>query len=202
MMMSDPTVSAENLKDWIARGARGDEDACARLYREFSPAVLRLSFGLLNDLRDAEEVMQDAFVYALRNLKRFDPEKSAFRTWLFTIAISRCRNKRRRKWLATLPLSLLNAEPAPGSPREVEALLARRGVRRQIWEVLQELSPRLREALVLRYLGDLKYGEIGQALGCNAKTAESRVRLGLIALRGTLKRLGVEAEAELAELSV
>ena len=202
MMMSDQHIPPESLKDWIARGARGDEDACAQLYREFSPAVLRLSFGLLNDLRDAEEVMQDAFVYALRNLECFDPQKSAFRTWLFTIAIIRCRNKRRRKWLATLPLSLLNAESPSGSPREVEALLARRGVRRQIWEALQELSPRLREAVVLRYLGNLKHGEIGQALGCNPKTAESRVRLGLVALRGTLKRRGVEAEAELAELSV
>jgi RNA polymerase sigma-70 factor, ECF subfamily len=201
-MMSDLTVSPENLKAWIVRGARGDEDACARLYREFGPAVLRLSFGLLNDLRDAEEVMQDAFVYALRNLRRFDPEKSAFRTWLFTIAISRCRNKRRRKWLTLLPLSLLNAEAPSGSSREVEALLARRGVRRQIWEALQELSPRLREAVALRYLGELKYGEIGQAVGCNAKTAESRVRLGLVALRGALKRRGVEAEVELAELSV
>ena len=94
----------ETLKDWLARGVLGDETACAALYAHFSPAIQHLALGLLNDLADAEEVTQDTFVYAFRNLGRYDAAKSAFSTWLFTIAISRSRNKRRRKWLALFPL--------------------------------------------------------------------------------------------------
>src|SRR5712692_1419861 len=113
--MTDKVPSAEQLSDWIARGAQGDETACAALYQHFSPPVMRLCLGLLGSLEDAEEVTQDTFVYALRNLARFDPARSAFPTWLYTIAISRCRNKRRRKFLALLPLERLSLE-APKRP--------------------------------------------------------------------------------------
>ena len=188
----------DQLKEWLARGQQGDEAACAALYHHFSPNVLRLSLALLGDLADAEEVHQDSFVYALSRLGSFDPARSAFSTWLYTIAVSRCRNKRRRKWLVTLPLDMLPAGP-PSQERQVEALLERRGIRRQVWEALQDLQPRLREAVVLRFLSELRYKEIGRVLGCNPKTAESRVRLGLAALRQALAARGVEAETALAE---
>jgi RNA polymerase sigma-70 factor (ECF subfamily) len=192
-------ISAQQLSEWIARGAQGEEATCAALYAHFSPAVLRVTLGLLNDLADAEEVTQDTFVYALRHLARFDPTKSAFTTWLFTIAISRCRNKRRRAWLrGLLPLEAVDVEARAETQRLVETLLERRGVRRQVWEALQELPPHLREAVALRYFGGLRYREIGQVLECNPKTAESRVRLGLKALRPALRLRGIEA-AEVLE---
>ncbi len=197
--MSKPAKPEVPLNEQIAQAAQGDELACAALFYAFSPAVLRLSLGLLNDMADAEEVTQDTFIYALRNLGRFDARRSAFRTWLFTIAISRCRNKRRRKWLPQLPLDWL-ANEAPAAPeRVVEAALERRGVRQQVWAALQKLSPRLREAVVLRYLGGLHYKEIGQAVGCHPKTAESRVRLGLEAMRANLRQHAGEIESALAE---
>ncbi len=192
----------EQLNEQMARAVGGDELACAALYYAFSPAVLRLALGLLNDLADAEEVTQDTFIYALRNLRRFDAHRSAFTTWLFTIAISRCRNKRRRKWLPLLPLEWLTNEAAPGPGRAVEATLEKRGVRRQVWATLQKLSPPLREAVVLRYLGGLHYKEIGQAVGCHPKTAESRVRLGLESMRADLRQYESEIESVLAELTL
>jgi RNA polymerase sigma-70 factor (ECF subfamily) len=197
--MNKPGMSGDQLNEQMAQAARGDEEACAALYYTYSPAVLRLALGLLNDLADAEEVTQDTFVYALRNLKRFDARRSAFTTWLFTIAISRCRNKRRRKWLPLLPLEWLANEASSAPERAVEAALEKRGVRRQVWAALQRLSPPLREAVVLRYLGGLHYREIGQAVGCHPKTAESRVRLGLEAMRTTLRQYASEIESALAQ---
>jgi RNA polymerase sigma-70 factor, ECF subfamily len=191
---TDPRIAA-----WIKSGAHGDEAACAALYRHFSPAVQRLCVGLLGNLDDAEEVTQDSFVYALRNLRRFDPAKSAFSSWLYTIALSRCRNKRRRKWLAALPLVLGGAAPQAAGERQVEAVLARRGVRQQLWAALQTLPTHLREAVALRYVTEMRYRDIGLALGCNPKTAESRVRLGLAAMRRTLRAWGVEQAADLVE---
>ena len=192
-------MSEEQLNEQMAQAAEGDQLACAALYYAFSPAVLRLALGLLNDLADAEEVTQDTVIYALRNLRRFDARRSAFTTWLFTIAISRCRNKRRRKWLPLLPLDWLLDVAPPGPGRAVEATLEKRGVRRQVWAALQKLSPPLREAVVLRYLGGLHYKEIGQAVGCHPKTAESRVRLGLESMRADLRQLAREIEPVLAE---
>ena len=200
-----PATTEPAVADWIQRGVAGDEAACASLYQHFSPAVQRLCVDLLGSLDDAEEVTQDSFVYALRNLGRFDPQKSAFSSWLYTIAVSRCRNKRRRKWLVSLPLELLGTGARPGdeprtiAQRQVEVVLERRGVRRQLWAALQTLPAHLREAVALRYVAEMRYKEIGETVGCNPKTAESRVRLGLAAMRRTLEAWGVEQAADLVE---
>ena len=194
--MATSGISAGELEQLLERGRQGDEAACAALYAHFSPLLMRLCLGLLGDVQDAEEVTQDAFVYALRNLKRFDPARSAFSSWLYTIALSRCRNKRRRKLLVQLPLELLSAEAPKRQDRLVEAVLARRGVREQVWRAIQDLRPHLREAVALRYLGEMRYKEIGETLGCNPKTAESRVRLGLEELRQALRARAAEGELD------
>ena len=183
--------SKESLDEWLRAACAGDEQAAEAIFRHFSPAVMRLSISLLGDPRDADEVLQDTFVYALRNLRRYDPGQSAFQTWLFTIAISRCRNKRRRKWLPVIPLDRFLREEAPAAPhaRSVEDWLAARGARQELWAAVQQLSPNLREALVLRYVGSLSYPEIGRAVGCGSRAAESRVRTAVAALR---KRLAVD----------
>jgi len=197
--MGTSGITAEELSQIIERGCQGDESACAMLYAHFSPPLMRLCMGLLGDLQDAEEVTQDAFVYALRNLSRFDASRSAFSSWLYTIALSRCRNKRRRKLLVQLPLELLSAEAPKQPDRLVETVLARRGVRAQVWQALQALRQPLREAVALRYLGEMRYKEIGEVLNCNPKTAESRVRLVLDELRQSLRERGVEAELDLVD---
>lgn len=189
-----------DLNDWIARGAIGEQPACAALFDHYYPQVFRLSLGLLNDWHDAEEVAQDTFVYALKNLARYDATRSAFRTWLFTIALSRCRNKRRRKLFELLPLEALATESV-AVPREVESALERRGVRRQLWQAIQALTPHLREAVVLRYLGEMRFKDVAEALNCNPKTAESRARLGVEAIRRYTQANEIEWEAALHELA-
>ncbi len=182
------------LTEWLTAASAGDSAAQEALFRTFSPPVYRLCLGLLGDVGDAEEVLQDSFVYALRNLRRYDARRASFRTWLFTIAISRCRNKRRRKWLAQVPLSLAGTVAASASSRPVEAVLAARGVRQELWQALQLLPYAQRETLVLRFFGGMAYKEIGALLACKPKTAESRARLGLKALRGHLAQLELETE--------
>src|SRR5258706_10141274 len=165
--MPDLSLRPEQLSDWLARGAQGEEAACAALYQHFSPYVMRLCLGLLGSLEDAEEVTQDSFVYALSRLGRYDPARSAFSTWLYTIAVSRCRNKRRRKVLASLPLEFL-ADQRFGRPdRLLEAMLERRGGREQGWRAPQRLPPPPPEAGALPYPAAERHKKIGPAPPCN-----------------------------------
>ena len=76
----------------ITRCLAGDPQAHAALYRQHAAYIYRLTYGLLRHREDAEEVLQDAFEYAFRRLNQYDPQKSAFKTWLYRIAVSRCRN--------------------------------------------------------------------------------------------------------------
>ena len=187
-------TAADSTADLIGRCLAGEQSAYIELYDLYSGLIYRLAYSLLGDREDAEEVLQDSFEYAFRRLDHFDARKSAFRTWLYRIAVSRCRNKRRRKWLPSFSLDAAvdafdGREPKdPNAPLPDErALLSER--QRVVWAAVGELSPKLREVAILRYYAALPYAEIGAVLDIPAKTAESRMRLAHKALRERLSEL-------------
>ena len=95
----------------IVRATEGDEAAQRALYEAHHAAAFRLAYLLLGDAFDAEEVVQDTFVYLFRNLDRYDAGRGSFWAWLRVALVSRCRNKRRRR---RLPLVSRAARPGQG----------------------------------------------------------------------------------------
>lgn len=165
----------------------GEEAAYVTLYNMYAGMIYRLLYSMLQHKEDAEEVLQDSFEYAFRKLADYDPHKSAFKTWLYRIAISRCHNKRRRKWLPTFSLhqAVTDQVEDKESPSP-DDLINLDETQQAVWQALQQLTPKLRETAVLRYYEGLAYNEIGDILGIPTKTAESRMRLAHKALRELL----------------
>jgi RNA polymerase sigma-70 factor (ECF subfamily) len=164
----------------IRRCRAGEEQAYGALYQKYAGMIYRLNIGILQHSEDAEEVLQDTFEYAFRRLDQFDPAKSAFKTWLYQIAISRCRNKRRRKWLPSFSLSVwVETDRDVGDPNAVlpDEVAQLNAEKRRVWQALHQLSPKLRETAILRYDEGLSYKEIGLILDISPKTVESRMRL-------------------------
>jgi len=184
------TDSSMTDTEFIARAKRGDEAAQRLLYEAHHAAAFRLAYLLLQDACDAEEVVQDAFVYVLRSLHRYDPERGSFWTWLRVVLVSRCRNKRRRKQVETVSLETLAvAGQAPADPKPASdpaGLLEVRGTQQAVWRALEQVSPGARDALILRYYEGLPYAEIGTILGCSADAARARVAHGKTQLRRLL----------------
>ncbi len=176
----------DNVENIIARCLQGDQAGFAALYDQFAPGLYRLCYSLVLNREDAEDVTQESFVYAFKNLHRYNARLSAFKTWLYTIAICRCRNIYRRQKPV---LNLSHFLPAPKSDTP-EASLARVSAKEAVETALAALNPRLREAIVLRYGHGLTFREIAEVMDCPPKTAESRVRLGHDALRGMLGPAG------------
>jgi len=174
----------------VARAAGGDEAAQRVLYETSYLAAFRLAYLLLQDACDAEEVVQDTFVYLLRNLQRYDPARGSFRAWLRVALVSRCRNKRRCRRLQAISLEVLEAggrSPAgSGAAGDPAGLLEVWGRRRAVWQALQQISPAARDALILRYYEELPYAEIAAILGCSAEAARARVAYGKAQLRRLL----------------
>ncbi|MFN8378767.1 MAG: sigma-70 family RNA polymerase sigma factor [Anaerolineae bacterium] len=177
----------ERLQEAIALCRAGEQAGYAALYDLFASGLYRLCYGLLLHHEDAEDVAQESFVYAFRNLHRFDPARASFKTWLYTIAISRCRNHYRRSRRPVVDLGALLAGdlPAPSS-QTPEAAHARRSAHEALERALVQLKPALREAVVLRYAHGLTYREIAEIMDCPQKTAESRVRLAHETMRKAL----------------
>jgi RNA polymerase sigma-70 factor (ECF subfamily) len=169
---------------------RGDQAACTHLFELTANSVYRLSYSLLLHEQDAEDVVQEVFVYVFRSLHQYDPARGSFSTWLYTITVSSSRNARRRKMLPTIDLGQLlqiGLEPAAADEESPEAAAIRGDANRVLASALKQLSPRLREAVVLRYGKQLTYREMSAILNCPEKTAESRVRLAHAALRESMK---------------
>ncbi len=182
-----PLYADEQNQSLINRCLAGEEAAYVALYNMYAGMIYRLCYSLLQNKEDAEEVLQDSFEYAFRSLGRFDANKSAFKTWLYQIAVSRCRNKRRRKWLPSFSINQLTngdlMDRETPTPDEVSHLSEKQ---QQVWQALKQLSSKLRETAVLRYYDGLTYAEIGEILNIPTKTAESRMRLAHKALRELL----------------
>ncbi|MBN1977804.1 MAG: RNA polymerase sigma factor [Anaerolineae bacterium] len=185
-------------QDLIERALAGDEAAARKLHNDHYPAVLRLAYMLLQNLQDAEDTTQEAFIYAFKNLARYDPERAAFATWLKVIVTSRCRDLQRRrrfKWLSLQDWLESDREPEDETDEHrPEAMIELAGMQQTVWEALKQVPRKSRQALVLRYFGGLSYPEMAQALGCTISTAKSRVAYG----HQTLARLlGGRKEAAL-----
>lgn len=197
MTVSRAQVNAE-IDATIARALHGDQNAYAALYDQFAAGLYRLCYSLLMNEQDAEDILQESFLYAFKNLHRYDARKSALKTWLYTIAVSRCRNTYRRKRFLTVDISQWFGAELKAPPAEApEAAVIRRDASDSITRALGELSPRLREAIVLRYGQGMTYREIAEVMGCPQKTAESRVRLGHQRLRQSLQTVGLGLLEEL-----
>ncbi len=175
----------------IERCLEGDQSCYEALYNEFAPSIYRLCYSILLHKQDAEDVTQETFVYAFKNLHRYDANRAGFKTWLYTIGISRCRNLYRLKRPALMDLTQLLQLKLPGPRSESpESVMAERDMHSVLEQALATLSPRLREAVVLRYAHGLMYREMAAIMDCPQKTAESRVRLAHDALRGLLQAEG------------
>lgn len=175
----------------IIQCLEGDQTAYAALYERYASGLYRLCYSLVLERHDAEDVAQESFVYAFKNLRRFDAAKASFKTWLYTIAVSRCRNTYRRKRPPMLDLSqLFGRDDAVSDAETPEAAVIRRAAHDAVEVALAELSPVLREAVVLRYGHGLTYREIADVMECPQKTAESRVRLAHERLRPLLAPVG------------
>ncbi len=188
-------MTAGDLDAVIAHCLKGEQAGYDALYDEYAAGLYRLCYGLLLNREDAEDVTQESFVYAFKNLHRFDATRSALKTWLYTIAISRCRNVYRRSRPALIDLGqLLQFGLAAPNAETPEAMFAHQTAQEAVERALAGLRPHMREAIVLRYAHGLTYREIAEVMGCPQKTAESRVRLAHDALRGALQGQGLLEE--------
>lgn len=179
----------EHIDAYIERWQRGDERAAELIYNHFREPMFRLAYGLLGHREDAEEAAQDALTYALVNINKYDSSKARFSTWLHTITVSRCRDKRRRKILPGFSLTewLQWGQDVPDKKLLPEQETAVSETKNDVWQAVQSLKPKYREAIIMRYWAGHTYKEMSDILGCPLPTAQSRVRLAFDQLRTQLE---------------
>lgn len=169
----------------------------AGLYRDHREGLVRAAAGLLGDRAAAEDVVQETWV---RALGAYGGAVSAGGglpppAWLYRVALNLCYDRlRAAKRSRTVPVSTAEIElvdsPRDNLSAEVggdpEAALLATEVAEAVRGAIDSLPGALREVVLLREYGDLKYREIAQAVGCPVGTVMSRLHLARQRLRRVL----------------
>ena len=177
----------------------GDPQAWQQLVVSQHRRIYAICYRFTGSATDAEDLTQEVFLKLYRNLASFDVERGSFQTWITTLArnllVDHFRRTRLERATDSLDASfsgddsgatlgdrlgeLTDPEPSP------ESHAAGMELRVRIQQGLAQLSPELREAVILRDLEDMDYKEIAQVLRIPEGTVKSRISRG----RGELARL-------------
>jgi len=181
----------------VTRACGGETQAFAMLIERHQDNMYNAIAHLMGSVQDAEDIAQEVFLSAFRNLRKFRRE-ARFTTWLYGIMLNCVRThwRRRRRRLDNVSLDAPAGEggwhPDPPSPR---AGPLEESARREAVEVVRcaiaSLDVELREVIVLRDVEGLSYEELAGALGLPLGTVKSR----LFRARSALKDKIVPAPA-------
>jgi RNA polymerase sigma-70 factor (ECF subfamily) len=167
----------------IQRVLQGDIEAFSLLVSRYQRPVFGMVAHLLGNSHDCEDVAQEVFLAAYRNLASFDPVRSRFSTWLFTIARNKSINEMKKKRpLTALPqMELPHNEDAPEKMghNELAAIIDR---------YVDGLPEDQRTAFVLSELEGLSYEDIAKIESVPLGTIKSRINRAKERLRQGLAR--------------
>lgn len=152
-----------------------------RLYDAHAQGLFAFLAYRTSDRGLAEDLVADTFERALRARRRFDPRRGGEKAWLYAIALNLLRDHLRRQGAEARAVQ--RAGVPVGGAEESAAAMARLEDRDSLREALERLSPEEREAVALRFGGDLGLKEIAAATGESMTTVEGRVYRGLRKLR-------------------
>ncbi len=171
-----------NEEKLIRAGQRGDQQAMDTLFRRYQRPLFQTALRVLGNAEDAEDALQDGLLSAFRNLRRFEG-RSQFSTWLTRIVINAALMRRRSA--KARPAVSLDETPRedelPATERfsdnrpNPEQVFAGTELREMIGANLDELSPLLRTAFVLREVQGYSTGEAARRLGVTENTLKARL---------------------------
>ncbi len=148
----------------------GDIDSFRLLVQRYQGPVIRMIKNIIDDHHVCEDIAQDVFLTAYKKLSSFDPDRSSFSTWLFTIARNKSINEAKKK--RTLSMSNLPENPVSSTPADS---LEQQEFFDRLDHVLRTLPAKQKTAFVLAEFENLTYQEIAQIERTKIGTIKSRI---------------------------
>ncbi|HDL77432.1 MAG TPA: sigma-70 family RNA polymerase sigma factor [Lentisphaerae bacterium] len=196
--MTPEAESANQISDeaLLNRMQAGDEAACEELVRRYQSRIYSLVYNMVGNREDAEDLVQDIFVRAFRNIGTFQG-RSRFYTWLYRIAINLTINFLKRP-ARRGKLSLDDVDLGIERDRTFVEMVSRRTpatdmriteLQERLNKALQKLSDKHRTVVVLHDIEGIPHQEIARMLRCSAGTVRSRLFYARRRLQEELKDL-------------
>ncbi len=173
---------AANYYNELAQKALYDEDAFNELYEYFFPRVYNFIFARLKNPDAADDIVSTTFMKMYESLSRYNPERAAFSTWLFRIALNCMADFFRRKEYSNETEWEDFFDPAAPEYHEPEAKALADEDNAELLKALDKLTDKERRIVELKYLSGVGNKEIAEILGITANN------VGVV-LHGALKKL-------------
>jgi RNA polymerase sigma-70 factor (ECF subfamily) len=181
-LITQGVYAPKNDVDTVRSVARGDEEAAHSLIEAHGDALLKFVFRRMGGcIEDAEEIVQDTFIAAVRMAESYDGTCSAL-TWLCSIARLKIRDHvaiaGRLKRSTDQPVLSLDRDTLGAlkkvhdSSESIETIVDRMDRTRLIQYLLQSMSPEQQEAVVLRYVEQFSISEIAKIMARSEKAVE------------------------------
>ena len=187
LRMTSVMSMSEQENNLIEKTLSGDEEAFAEIVKIYLNQIYNFVYRLAGDRDAAEDLTQETFVKAWRNLKKFD-QKRNFKTWLFTIAKNTAFDWLKKK--KEIPFSTFADEEGESWLENVvdenilpDEILERSDLAEEMEKIIQKLPPHYRAILLLHYKEDFSLHEIAEIIGELYNTIKSRHQRGLAMLK-------------------
>ena len=180
----------------------GDREAFKTLINRYTSSLYNFVARLANR-NDAPDIVQEIFIKVWKNIKRFDPSKASFKTWIFTIArntVTDFLRKKKSLLFSDIEDKSLDDEDQNSFAENIpdENLLPDEALQKLenkiedekfLNNLLEKLRPAYREILILHYQEEMTFEEIGKILNKPLNTVKSIHRRALIEMRKMLEGL-------------
>ena len=175
----------------VQRMAAGDEGALAEFYDAFSSALYGIALHAMRCQQDAEDVLQDAFLYLWRKAAAYNPQLSSPFSWAVLVvrhkSIDRIRSRQRVERIAERALFERCAASDIDDRSCVEPLFIEQ--RKRVCAALDLLAEDQRRALELAFFSGLTHEEIAERTGTPLGTVKARIRRGMLCMRRSLEEV-------------
>ena len=166
---------------------QGDIESFRLIVERYERPIARMIRNIINNRESCEDIAQDVFFTAYRKLASFDPARSKFSTWLFTIARNKSINALKKK----RPLSMSEL-PQNSDTHNPSDELAEREFFDKLDAGLEALPSAQKRAFVLAEFEKLSYEKIAQIEGVRTGTIKSRINRAKKKLAKALKEIWYE----------
>ena len=163
----------------LRQSQSGDPTAFEPLITKYQRMIFSLAYRMTGSLDDAEDLTQEPFIRAYRNLASYRAA-SKFSTWLYRIAVNACLNWRQRETMR----GQVHSKWAEGEAGRGHETVSEAEAR--VHAALLKLSPKQRAAIMLTIYDGFSHAEAGKILGCSETTVSWRVFVARRRLKGWL----------------
>ena len=180
--MAEPREQDRLEAGLLAQVGKADMTAFEGLYDRYGRSIFSLALTMLRDAEAAQEVAQEVFLDIWRTARAFDPARGSARSWILSLAHHKAVDAARRQRLRTTePL-----DERVANHQDVAELAAAGVARGWVRAALEALPTEQREAIALAYYGGFTQREIAERLQIPLGTVKTRMRDGMLRLRGVL----------------